>query len=285
MHFLDYKHSCKNISNAGVVILPLPVEFSTSYGKGTKFGPAAILKASPYLEFYDEQLDLQTWKIGIYTAPPFSGSTEPDTIINNIYNIVLHYINKKKFIIGLGGEHSVTLGIYKAFHDTCKNLSVLHLDAHSDLRDKYEGLKISHACVMRRIYESGAKIVQVGIRSQSYNERLFTIKNNIKTYYAYEMIKNSLPVTIIDQLTENVFITIDTDFFDPSVMPGTGTPEPGGFYWNETLLFLKKVFKQRNVVGFDVVEFSPIKGIFHPDFFIAKFIYKLTGFYYKYNYL
>jgi agmatinase len=280
-HFLGTEYSNHKLDNARVVVIPFPVEFSTSYGKGTKYGPAAILKASPFLEFYDEELDLETWKIGIYTASAFLSGNKPGKIIEDISHYTQNYLNK--FIVGLGGEHTITLGIYKAFDHKYKDFSILQLDAHSDLRDNYEGLKLSHACVMRRIYEIGGKIIQVGVRSQSNDERLFTRNSSIKTYYAYEIYENGFQDTIIDHLAENVFITIDTDFFDPAVMPSTGTPEPGGFFWNETLQFLKNVFKKRKVVGFDLVEFSPLAGVFHPDFFCAKLIYKLIGFHYKYN--
>jgi agmatinase len=258
------------------------VEFSTSYGKGTINGPEAILAASTYLEFYDDQLNLETWKIGIYTAPALQ-------VVNNTHMIhlindyVATYLAKNKFIIGLGGEHSITYGIYQAFLKKFKNLSILQLDAHSDLRDEYEGLKISHACVMRRIWELGTKIVQVGIRSQCFEEKRFSQENDITIYYAYDLRKNGFSQGIIDNLAENVFITIDVDFFDPSIMPSTGTPEPGGFLWDETIEFISRVFKGRNVVGFDLVELSPIKGIVHPDFFVAKFIYKLIGIYYQNN--
>jgi agmatinase len=282
IRFLDSETSCNASGNARVVIIPFQVEFSTSYGKGTKNGPEAILKASPYLEFYDEELSLETWKIGVYTAPVFSHDNSPD-IINLITDNVLKYLKRDKFIIGLGGEHTITYGIYRAFHQVYDNLSILQLDAHSDLRDEYEGLKISHACVMRRIWELGTKIIQVGVRSQSYEEKLFVLKNDINIYYAYDIYKKGFQQSIINNLTDNVFITIDVDFFDPSIMPSTGTPEPGGFLWNETIEFLAKIFQERNVIGFDVVELSPIKGIYHPEFFIAKFIYKLIGIYYKNN--
>jgi agmatinase len=280
--FLDFETSCKDLKDARVVLIPFPLEFSTSYGKGTIYGPEAILRVSPYLEFYDEELDLETWKIGIYTAPQFSADNNPDDI-NLIVDQVSKYLAKNKFITGLGGEHTITYGIYQAFRQKFKNLSILQLDAHSDLRDEYEGLKISHACVMRRIWELGTKIVQVGIRSQSYEEKLFAVKNDIEIYYAYDLRKKGFPQSIINNLTENVFITMDVDFFDPSVMPSTGAPEPGGFFWDETIEFLTQVFQKRKVVGFDVVELSPIHGIVHPEFFIAKFIYKLIGIYYKNN--
>jgi agmatinase len=282
IHFLDSETSCNASENARVVIIPFKVEFSTSYGKGTKNGPEAILKASPYLEFYDEELSLESWKIGVYTAPVFSPDNSLD-IMNLITDNVSKYLKKDTFIIGLGGEHTITYGIYRAFHQVYDNLSILQLDAHSDLRDEYEGLKISHACVMRRIWELGTKIIQVGIRSQSHEEKLFAVKNDIKIYYAYDIYKKGFQQSIINNLTDNVFITIDVDFFDPSIMPSTGTPEPGGFLWNETIEFLAKVFEKRNVIGFDVAELSPIKGIHHPEFFIAKFIYKLIGIYYKNN--
>ncbi len=276
--FLDKEVAATDYRSAGVVIIPLPFEQTTSYIRGAGRGPEAILEASPFLEFYDEELDCQPYRVAIFTekTPQFRGDFGRDfSLITQRFSSVLR---DKKFPVGLGGEHSISAPIVRAFAEVYEELSVLQLDAHSDLRDEYEGTPYSHACVMRRIFEQGVHFVQVGIRSQCRDEAEFIKSSHIDTFFAHQLkIERDTP-QIIDRLKQNVYITIDVDFFDPSIMPATGTPEPGGFLWYETLHFLRDVFKQKNVVGFDVVELSPINGLAHPDFTAAKLIYKLIGY-------
>lgn len=260
-----------------VAIVPLPYERTTSYGKGTADGPQAIIEASQYVELYDEQHEIEPYKVGIETveAPTFSGHREQDFL--RITEKFEQALNKEQFPIGLGGEHAVSYPVYKAFHNRFKNLSVLQLDAHSDLRQEYEGSPYSHACVMKRIWDKNKQIVQVGVRSQCSEEAELIKNEGINTYYAHNL-QQGISSTIIDLLDENVFITLDVDFFDPSIMPATGTPEPGGFLWNETLQFFETLFKRKNIVGMDIVELAPISDLTHPQFTIAKLIYKLIGF-------
>jgi agmatinase len=276
--FLDEEYSCHTIEDAAVIILPIPYEFSTSYGKGTVDGPNAILQASPYLEFYDEELDFEPWQAGIYTADPLSVMEQkPERAMNTIKDTTLTLLDLNKFIVSLGGEHSISYGIYSAFHTKYDDLCILQLDAHSDLRDEYMGSKYNHACVMRRIWEMNNNIIQVGIRAQCIEERQFILQHQIKTYYASNLHESGFTQEIINQLTNNIYLTIDVDFFDPSILPSTGTPEPGGFQWYETIEFIKKIFSQKNVVGVDIVELSPQKNLIHPDFTIAKLVYKLIA--------
>ncbi len=277
-NFLGIDEEYSSIEYSKYVILPVPYEATTSYGSGTQKGPQAIIDASQYVELFDEGLDIEIYKSGIHTARSivFLGSVKED--FENISNTFRHYLKQNKFVIGIGGEHSISLPIYKAYHDIYENLSVLQFDAHSDLRDEYERTRFSHACVMKRIYEENPNIVQVGIRSQCMEEADFIKEKKIDTFYAYNLKKTGLNETIIDNLNQNIYITIDVDFFDPAIMPSTGTPEPGGFLWDETIDFLKKVFKKRNVVGLDVVELSPITNLPAPNFMVAKLIYKLIGF-------
>jgi agmatinase len=279
--FLGTENSVDSIEKASTVIIPVPLEYSTSYGKGTAFGPQAILKASAYLEFYDEELNLETWKTGIFTTPEIDVSDKPDKCLHKIEDVVSSYLSNEKFIVVIGGEHSLTFAVHAAFQKMYPEISVLLFDAHSDLRDTYEGSKYSHACVMRRIWEKNNNLVEVGVRSQSVEEKEYILENNIPVFYAHDLHGREFPSTILDKLTQDVFITFDTDFFDPAIMPGVGTPEPGGFFWYETLSFLKKVFDYKNVVGMDVVEFSPVDNLTHPQFLLAKFIYKMIG--YKIN--
>lgn len=274
-NFLGIEEPYTDAEQSRFVIIPVPLERTTSYGKGTRWGPEAIIKASSYVELYDEEFGYEAYKAGIYTAPAIDLSGSVEEVFDRISGKFSQYLNKQQFVIGLGGEHAVSFPMYRAFHQHFNDLSVLQLDAHSDLRDSYEDSIYSHASVMRRIYELNENIVQVGIRSQCVEEAQFIKANAIATYYAYQLHQGGLNEMIINRLKPNVYITIDVDYFDPSIMPSTGTPEPGGGLWYETLAFLSEVFKRRNVVGFDVVELAPQEKIYHPDFLAAKLIYKL----------
>ena len=266
------------LKEANVVIIPVPYEHSTSYGQGTALGPAEIIRASAYMELYDEEIDSEPWRAGVYVAPEVDTSGAPEQVMAAIESAVATYLDMGKFVIPLGGEHSISYGVYRAFHKRFDNLSVLQFDAHSDLRESYQDSIYSHASVMKRIWDLNKNIVQVGIRAQDIEERKLITENGIKTYYAHQVRRNGFSRDIIEDLSENVFITFDVDYFDPSIMPSTGTPEPGGFYWQETLDFLKLVFQHRNVVGCDVVELSPAKGISHPDFLTTRLVYKFIGY-------
>lgn len=274
-NFLGIEKTYTNADQSRVVIIPVPLERTTSYGKGTRLGPEAIIKASSYVELYDEEYGYEAYKAGIYTASAIDLDGSVEEVFERITGKFSQFLKKKQFVIGLGGEHAVSFPIYRAFHQHFDQLSVLQLDAHSDLRDSYEDSIYSHAAVMRRIYELNESIVQVGIRSQCVEEAQFIKANNIATYYAHQLYQGGLNKDIINHLKPNVYITIDVDYFDPSIMPSTGTPEPGGGLWYETLALLSEVFKKRNVVGFDVVELAPQEQVYHPDFLAAKLIYKL----------
>jgi len=279
-NFLGIGTKYSEFNASGAVIIPVPFEQTTSYMPGTAKGPQAILDASAYVELYDEELKVESYLQGIHTLPPltFSGRTEDD--FEQIAAAFEKVLAVQKFPVGLGGEHSVSFPTVKAFKKYFSDLSVLQLDAHSDLRYSYEASLYSHASVMRRIFEITPNIVPVGIRSQCNEEAEFITRENLNTFYAYRLRQEGFDSSILDALTENVFITIDVDFFDPAVMPATGTPEPGGFFWYETLEFLKQVFTRKNVVGFDVVELSPISNLVYPDFTVAKLIYKLLGYHF-----
>ena len=280
MQFLGEDNINTSFEQAQVVILPLPVEFSTSYGKGTAAGPQAILAASGFVELYDEELDLEICRKGIHTLPAGEFRGNPAEIMDNITAQVTALLQNSKFVVVLGGEHSISAAVYRAYHTRYKNLSVLQLDAHSDLRMEYENSLYSHAAAMRRIWEQNHKIVQLGVRAQCSEEREFIKQHKISIYYAHQLHKNGFSDNLIKKMDKNIYLTIDVDFFDPTIMPSTGTPEPGGFFWYETLNFLRRVFQQRNVLGFDVVELSPIPTLKHADFMVAKLISKLIGFHF-----
>lgn len=267
----DYK-------NSKFVIVPAPYEATVSYLSGTKEGPHAIVNASKYLELYDEELKKDLSRQGIFTLAELKLSkNSPREAVAEIAKTIKKILTDKKFPLMLGGEHSITLGAVQSFvpkYDSEK-FSVLQLDAHADLRNEYEGTKFSHACVMRRIINDlGLTVTQVGIRSLSEEEAKFLEKSK-RNFVFYN--RNFTADKIISTLKENVYLTLDLDVFDPSVMPAVGTPEPGGLSWYEILDLLKKVSRQRKIVGADVVELCPIPGMIAPDFTAAKLIYKIIG--------
>ena len=277
MPFFDEEIPDTPFGQARAVILPVPYEHSTSYGKGTVNGPEAILEAGPFLEYYDEEFDCEPWRFGVHVLSPADCPEDSGEFQDRLSRITAGLLDDGKFVIALGGEHAVSFGIYRAFHSRFQDLSVLQLDAHSDLRESYQDSRWSHASVMRRIYELNRNIVMAGIRSQCREEKDFIVDNGIRVFYAHQIRNTGLGSYIIEGLKKNVYLTIDVDFFDPSVMPSTGTPEPGGFLWDETISFLAELFRSRNVVGVDIVELSPVQGVSHPDFMIAKLVYKIIG--------
>ncbi|MBI5061748.1 MAG: agmatinase [Candidatus Aenigmarchaeota archaeon] len=268
-------------NNAKVAVLPVPFEGTVTYGKGTARGPKAIIEASKNMELFDEELNKNTFEIGIHTLPALKVSDDPKKTIESLYNKAKQLLDEKKFIVMLGGEHSVTQGIIKALKKKYHDLSVLQIDAHSDLREEYDLTKYSHACVMKRVLDLDVKVVQVGIRSTSEEEQATFRKNRKNIFLARDVATAKTDAwmdDVISRLSKNVFITIDVDGFDPSIMQSTGTPEPGGLQWYPVLKLLRKVAAKRNVVGFDVVELAPIKGMSAPDFLCAKLVYKLIGY-------
>lgn len=283
-NFLAIEKEYSNYENSKVVILSAPYEKTTSYGKGTAKGPAAILEASHYVEFFDEETEKQVcFDIGIAAIEPMKfGKLTGKKALDLIYRNVDEHIRNGKFVITLGGEHSISTAPIKAHFDNYSDLSILHFDAHSDLREEYEGSKYSHASFAARVSEFTTDITQVGIRAQCKEEFDFIKAKGINTFYAFQMRDRGFAEKLINDITatlkKNVYITFDVDYFDPSIMPSTGTPEPNGFYWDETMRLLKKVCAVRNLVGFDVVELAPQKDYTFPDFLTAKLIYKILNY-------
>jgi len=266
-----------------VAVLPIPYEGTVSYGGGTSKGPEAILNASLQLEAYDEELHRETADIGIHTLPPVLPAKTPSDMMRVIYEAALKPAGDNKFIVGLGGEHSLTKGILDALVEVRgKDFGVLQLDAHADLRDSYDGTPDSHACIMRRVDDLGLPCTQIGIRSLSKAEADFVEEKGRKIYFAHEIQgKSAWMDEAIDTLPENVYITIDIDCLDPSIMPSTGTPEPGGLDWYTVTSFLREVCKKKKVIGFDVAELAPIAGLQAPDFLAAKLAYRLLGYIFR----
>ena len=264
---------------ANIVLLSVPYDGTSTWQKGADKGSDAFLEATENMELYDIETDSEVYKQGIYMPEPVTENSSPEAMVEVLHQTVKKYINRNKFVTIFGGEHSISIGTIRAFNECFKNLTVLHLDAHADLRKEYEGSTCNHACAVYEASQS-TNLIQVGIRSMDISEK--AVMNTDKVYFAHELVSDDYWMdSAIDQMTNNVFITLDLDVFDPSIMPSTGTPEPGGLLWNETLEFLKRVFEEKNVVGFDIVELCPNPTNKAPDFLAAKLYYKMLS--YKFN--
>jgi len=275
-NFGDLPKENSTLETAKVVILPAPYDGTSTWGKGADKGPEAIIEASANMELYDIEIDSEVYKKNIFTAEPIMVNGMPEKMVEKVKLAVSSFLKKDKLVVMLGGEHSITAGAVAAYTEKYKNLSVLQLDAHADLRPEYQGSKYSHACVMSRVREI-CPVVQVGIRSMDIIEKPFLEKGRV--FFAEEICgKIGWQDKAIAKLTGQVYITIDLDVFDPSIMPSTGTPEPGGLDWYQVLEFLKKVSQKKNIVGFDIVELCPNKNERSSDFLAAKLIYKLLSY-------
>jgi agmatinase len=267
-----------NLQQAKTVILPIPYDSTSEWQGGSRHGPQAIIDASQYLELYDLELDREIYKVGIATLPEVEPLlSSPQDMIDRVYQVIKGLIQQKKFVVLLGGEHSLSLGAVRAFKEAFPGLSVLQLDAHADLRNEYLGTKYSQACVMRRIFEL-CPISQVGVRSLSREEKQFLTQNKLTPFYMSDLASNTAFIDqIVDSLSEDVYVTIDVDVLDPSIMPAVGTPEPDGMSWRQVLDIIESVALHKHVVGFDLMEFCPAEGPGSCAFLLAKLAYKLIG--------
>lgn len=271
---LEEEYSKKEKSH--FYILPIPYEATTTYGHGTSLGPKAVIDASLNMETFDEELWQETYKLGIHTLPFLAPeSTGPEQMNDELASYVYNEFDKDKILISLGGEHSISPGLVKAFKKRYPDLTVLHLDAHADLRDSYQGTPYSHACASRRILEH-CPIISCGIRSLSIEESDFIKETGYKIFLGKEALDKQAEINSL--LSGNIYISLDVDILDPSIMPSTGTPEPDGWTWQEITNFLKGIIQNKNIAGLDVVELAPIPGIPAPDFTIAKLIYRIMGY-------
>jgi agmatinase len=282
--YFDLPEEFSSQENSRVVIVPVPYEATTSYGKGTKNGPRAVLAASQEVETFDDELWVEPYKIGIQTGDevimePVTEATEKP--FQELYDAISPLIEIGKFPVVIGGEHSLTIGAVRACAERFSDLSVLQVDAHADLRASFEGNKYSHASAAYHIYHtlSDPLITQVGIRNISSEEVAWLEENtpNINTYWSRQQ-KHWNFAEIIETLSDNVYLTIDVDGLDPSIMPSTGTPEPGGMSWDHITELIKQLCVRKNVVAADFVELAPIKDLHAPDFLVAKLLYKLIGY-------
>ena len=265
-----------------VVIIPFGLEKTVSYGSGTKNGPKEIIKASHQVELYDEELNCEPYKkIGIKTLKPFKINKNINKALNQISVINKKILNEKLFPMTLGGEHSITPGCIKPFINKFKNLCLLHFDAHADLRQSYNGEKFSHASAIRRCMDyKNVSVVSFGIRNISSSEIPFLKKNSKRIKIFWSKDKNKWNLDSFKKLIKNkdVYLTFDVDGLDSSIMPATGTPEPGGLFWDETLNILKIASKNANIVGADINELAPIKGFNSYNFLVAKLAYKILSY-------
>ena len=275
-YFLDMDEQFAQLENAKFALLPVAYDGTSTFVKGADRGPQAIIDASDSIELYDVQYDYEAYTAGVYTDRyPYNFST-PDTMAQDVYNRVKHFLEMGKLVGVLGGEHSVSVGAIRAMAAQYPDLTVLQIDAHADLRDEYHDSPLNHACVMRRAQEV-ARVVQVGIRNIAPEEKHNIIPENV--FFAHKICKNQQNQQwmqqVLERLTDHVYLTIDLDGFDPSVLPSTGTPLPGGLDWYSVLDFLELVIKNKKIVGFDVVELCPQPHDKSSDVLAAVLVYKI----------
>ncbi|MBN2466564.1 MAG: agmatinase [Deltaproteobacteria bacterium] len=274
--FGDFPEDYSNLEKARIVIVPVPYDETSTWIKGADKGPAAIFEASANLEYYDLETGFEVCRLGIATEAFITEKSSPEAMVAAVQREVAARIRKEQFPVVIGGEHSVSIGAVAAHVENVNDLTVVQLDAHSDLREEYNGSRYNHACVMARIRQM-CPIVQVGIRSMDYSEKKTMAEGRV--FFAKDIYNQKEWITeIVTRLSPHVYITIDLDVFDPAVMPSTGTPEPGGLFWYDILPFLKTICERREVVGFDVVELCPNPANKAPDFLAAKLVYTLLSY-------
>lgn len=262
--------------NASVLLQSIPYDGTSTWGKGADKGFKAFLEAAENMEIYDIETDSEVYKKGVHIIDPILEDASPEAMFEAVYSNTRELLKSDKFLTFFGGEHSISIGILKAFYETHPGITVLQLDAHTDLRPKYHESPYNHACA---VYDASknTNLIQVGIRSMDSSE--LPHLNREKCYFAEEMYGDTEWMEdSLSKMTNRVYITLDLDVFDPSIMPSTGTPEPAGMDWNTMIRYLRKVFNQKEVLGFDIVELAPIEGLNAPDFLAAKLYYKMLSY-------
>lgn len=261
---------------AKVLLQSVPYDGTSTWGKGADSGFDAFLDAAENMELYDIETKSEVYQVGIHTLPPIDESASAENMFREVYATTKRLLGSGKYLTFFGGEHSISIGVIKAFYEKYENLTVLQIDAHADLRPHYHGTPYNHACALYDASKN-TNLIQVGIRSMDIEEEEHMDRS--KVYFAEDMYgQHDWMDASIAQMTDDVYLTIDLDAFDPSIMPATGTPEPGGLDWNTMIKYLRKVFEQKNVVGFDIVELAPIDGMHAPQFLVAKLYYKLLSY-------
>jgi agmatinase len=279
-NFLGLERKYSAYETARFAVLPVPYDLTACYQAGSRNGPAAIIAASPQLEYFDEEVLAECYQCGIATMDPVEPNVAgPEQMHEELFAHARPIVKDGKFLIALGGEHGITSALVRAVMSRHKKLSVLQIDAHCDLRDEYQGSRYSHACVMRRVMGLGANVVAVGIRNIALEEHRFMTENGLKPISARECHEDpSWMDRALDQLGDSVYLSVDIDAFDPAYAPGTGTPEPGGLDWYQVTALLKRVVSERKVVAADIVEVMPIPGQAVTEFLAARLAYKLIAY-------
>lgn len=275
-NFAGIEKEFAHYSDAAILLQSIPYDGTSTWGKGADNGFEAFLEAAENMELYDIETDSEVYKHGIHILPQINASGSPESMFHKVYAHTKNLVETNKFLTFFGGEHSISIGIIKAFYEKYTDITVVQLDAHADLRKNYLGSPYNHACALHDASKN-TNLIQVGIRSMDRSEKQYLDRN--KCFFAHQMYNsNDWIENALELMTEKVYITIDLDVFDPSVMPATGTPEPGGMQWYETINLLKKIFATKNVLGFDMVELAPIENNKAPDFLAAKLYYKLLSY-------
>jgi agmatinase len=272
----DLPHPYCDRERSKIVLVPVPYDATSTWIKGADRGPAAIIEASANMELYDIETDREVYRLGIHTDTPVASPDDPEAMVNLVRERVSGWLDEEKYVVTLGGEHSISIGAIQAHHQRYPDMSLLQLDAHTDLRQVYEGSPFNHACVMARAREI-CPVTQVGIRSMDLSELPFIDPGRV--FYQEQLrMEEDWADRVLETLHDRVYLTLDLDVLDPSIMPSTGTPEPGGMDWYSILSLLRRVSKDKEIVGFDVVELCPNPQNMAPDFLAAKLIYKVLGY-------
>jgi agmatinase len=268
-----------NYATAEILLQSIPYDGTSTWIKGADKGFDAFLEASENMELYDIETESEVYKNGIHVLKEILEKSSPEKVFKEVYTKTKELLKSNKFLTFFGGEHSISIGIIKAFYEKYNNLTVLQLDAHADLRSSYMGSEYNHACALYNANKN-TNLIQLGIRSMDISEKENMNLNNV--FFAKDMTKDKgWMEQSIAKMTNDIYITLDLDVFDPSIMPSTGTPEPGGIIWTDMVKFLNKVFEEKNVVGFDIVELAPIENLVAPNFLVAKLYYKMLSYKFK----
>ncbi len=265
--------------NAAVLLQSIPFDGTSTWGKGADKGFQAFLLALENMELYDIETDSEAYKKGVHILDAITESSSPEAVFKAVYKNTKDLLKTDKLLSFFGGEHAISIGIIKAFFEKHPDITIVQLDAHADLRPNYLGTPYNHACAVHEASQN-ANLIQIGIRSMDVSEKEFL--NKEKCFFAENIRQQTdwMDKTLA-LIGEKVYLTIDLDVFDPSIMPSTGTPEPGGLYWYETLSFLKRLIQEKKLLGFDIVELAPSESNTAPDFLVAKLYYKILSYYFS----
>lgn len=281
MNYAGIEDEFAQLESAETVLIPVPYDGTSTWIKGADKGPEAFLDASANMELYDIETKSEPYKNGVFLADPISENSSPEAMTEAVYQTTKSYLEKEKLVTLFGGEHSISIGAIRAFYEKFEDFTVIQIDAHSDLRQEYHGSKCNHACALAEA-QKHTNLIQIGIRSMDTEELPYLDKK--KVFFAHDICnRNNWVKDVLKLTTKNVYITIDLDAFDPSIMPSTGTPEPGGLTWYQVMKLLKRIFKRTNVVGWDINELCPNPNAKASDFLAAKLYYRMLAEYFHHK--